>query len=76
MDALQKLLEAPKIENGTFGTLISAVLKVGVVSYSVCDAVCFSDVGCCFLCVSMYTKMCHVNKSGCFFSEEKVTAKV
>ncbi|KAL8599784.1 hypothetical protein ACOMHN_052297 [Nucella lapillus] len=28
LEALQKLLESPKIENGSFGTLISAVMKV------------------------------------------------
>lgn len=29
LDALQKLVETPKIENGTYGTLVSAILKVG-----------------------------------------------
>ena len=28
LEALQKLVESPKIENGSFGTLVSAVMKV------------------------------------------------
>jgi hypothetical protein len=33
LEALQKLAESPKIENGTFGTLVSTLLKVSVIFF-------------------------------------------